>query len=126
MAYELLSQSSKLNKRGGPNKSGRVGKFFEKKNLISVGTFIRDSRVSGARNLLYRRKMLLQTKINCKILHPILNPVSTHQLIQIENLGFLRCKNYFFKHVVYLFCKVFDHVILFRMPFKCFSRFRTR
>ena len=31
MAYELLSQSRKLNKRGGPNKSGRVGKMFEKK-----------------------------------------------------------------------------------------------
>ena len=31
MAYELLSQSRKLNKRGGPNKSGRVGKMLEKK-----------------------------------------------------------------------------------------------
>ena len=32
MAYELLSQSRKLNKQGGerPNKSGVVGKFFEK------------------------------------------------------------------------------------------------
>ena len=30
MAYELLSQSRKLNKRGGPNKSGEVGKSFEK------------------------------------------------------------------------------------------------
>ena len=32
MANELLSQSRKLNKRGDPNKSGVVGKFFEKKN----------------------------------------------------------------------------------------------
>ena len=33
MAYELLSQSCKLNKRGCPNKTGEgeVGKFFEKK-----------------------------------------------------------------------------------------------
>ena len=32
MANELLSQSRKLNKRGDPNKSGVVGKFFENKN----------------------------------------------------------------------------------------------
>ena len=38
MAYELLSQSRKLNKWGGRNKSGenrgrgKVGKSFEKKN----------------------------------------------------------------------------------------------
>ena len=33
MAYELLSQRRKLNKRegGGPNKSREGGKFFEKK-----------------------------------------------------------------------------------------------
>ena len=31
MTYELLSRSRKLNKRGVPNKSGEVGKFFEKK-----------------------------------------------------------------------------------------------
>ena len=31
MANELLSQSRKLNKRGDPNKSGVVRKFFEKK-----------------------------------------------------------------------------------------------
>ena len=34
MAYELLSQSRKLNKgetgEGGPNKSGEIGKSFEK------------------------------------------------------------------------------------------------
>ena len=38
MAYELFAQNRKLNKRGGPNKSGRggggggveVGNFFEK------------------------------------------------------------------------------------------------
>ena len=30
MAYELLSKSRKLTKRGGPNKSGGVGKIFEK------------------------------------------------------------------------------------------------
>ena len=29
MAYELLSQSEKLNKRGVPKKSERVGEFFE-------------------------------------------------------------------------------------------------
>ena len=34
MAYELLSKSRKLNKRGGPNKSGEVGKFFEKKSKL--------------------------------------------------------------------------------------------
>ena len=32
MAYELLSQSRKYNKLGGPNKSRGVGKSFEKKN----------------------------------------------------------------------------------------------
>ena len=31
MAYQLLLQSRKPNKQGGPNKSGGVGKFFEKK-----------------------------------------------------------------------------------------------
>ena len=31
MAYELLSQSRKLNKQGCPNKSG--GTFFEKKKI---------------------------------------------------------------------------------------------
>ena len=31
MAYDLLSQSRKLNKWRGPNKSGRVRKLFEKK-----------------------------------------------------------------------------------------------
>ena len=31
MAYELPSQSRKINKRGDPNMSGGVGKFFEKK-----------------------------------------------------------------------------------------------
>ena len=30
MAYELLSQSGRPNKREGPNKSGEVGKFFQK------------------------------------------------------------------------------------------------
>ena len=30
MTYKLPSQSRKLNKQGGSNKSGWVGKFFEK------------------------------------------------------------------------------------------------
>ena len=42
MAYELLSQSKKLNKRRGPNKSGGVGKLFEKKNK-------REGRLLGTR-----------------------------------------------------------------------------
>ena len=46
MAYELLSQSRKLNKRvegrGGPNKSGGLENFLKK---ISGGTLIRDPRV---------------------------------------------------------------------------------
>ena len=29
MAYELLSESEKLNKRGVPKKSERVGEYFE-------------------------------------------------------------------------------------------------
>ena len=44
MAYKLLSKSRKLNKRGGPNKRGEVGKFFEKKKKLG-GTLIRDPRV---------------------------------------------------------------------------------
>ena len=45
MGYDLLSRSGKHNKRGGPDKSGRVGKFFEKKNK-RLGTHIRDPRVT--------------------------------------------------------------------------------
>ena len=45
MAYELLSQSMTLNKRGGRNRSGGeegVGKLFKKK---TGGTLITDPRV---------------------------------------------------------------------------------
>ena len=45
MAYELLPQSRNLNKLEDPNKSGGVGKFFEKKNKRN-GTLIRDSRTT--------------------------------------------------------------------------------
>ena len=34
MAYELLSQSRKLHKRGGPNNRGEGGTFFGKKSLL--------------------------------------------------------------------------------------------
>ena len=51
MAYELLSQSRKLNIQGGggPNKGeegGRVGKFFEKKNKREGRALIRNPRVT--------------------------------------------------------------------------------
>ena len=46
MANELLSQSRKLNKRGDPNKSGVVEKFFEKKKTSGGrGTLIGNPRV---------------------------------------------------------------------------------
>ena len=47
MTYQLVSQSRKLNKQGGRNKSdggGRAGNFFEKK-IIGGGPEIRDPKV---------------------------------------------------------------------------------
>ena len=43
-AYELLSQSKKLNKRRVYKESDRVGEFFEKK-ISGGGMLIRDPRV---------------------------------------------------------------------------------
>ena len=45
MAYELLSESRKLSKRGGPNKSEEGLENFLKKNKREEGTFIRNPRV---------------------------------------------------------------------------------
>ena len=47
MAYELLSESRKFNKQGGPNKSRGEGGNLKKK--ISGATLVRDPRVIIAR-----------------------------------------------------------------------------
>ena len=45
MAYELLSQSRKLNERGIPNKSGGWKIFSKKKKQAGGGALIRAPRV---------------------------------------------------------------------------------
>ena len=57
MAYELLSQSRKPNKREGPNKS-RESENFSKK--ISGGTLIKNQRVFE------RATEKLTTKLDCQ------------------------------------------------------------